>query len=174
MGYLTVLSQIALYNNQLSGTLPSSLGQLTALELIHLYSNQLTGSIPSSIGQLVRLGELWLQENKLEGTLPPEMSGLRKLRSLFLQHNLFTGYLTNVFNHSTQLEFNTIDLSNNHLLNFHSIEMFRLPQLIVLSLSGALRAICVLYTILCCEIYLYLTYLYYISYIIYLYLLCLQ
>jgi hypothetical protein len=79
---------------------------------------------------------LLLQDNYLRGILPAEMSRMRKLRSLFLQNNVLTGRVQDAFNHSTQLELTTIDISNNRLAGSISTEIFFLPQLKVLSLSG--------------------------------------
>lgn len=40
------VTEISLYGNKLSGTIPSSLGNLSKLQSLVLFSNQLTGSIP--------------------------------------------------------------------------------------------------------------------------------
>jgi hypothetical protein len=74
----------------------------------------------------------------LVGTLPAEMSRLSKLRILFLQNYFLTGHLDNIFNHSTQLELATVDISNNRLTGPLSAAIFLLPHLKVLSLSGML------------------------------------
>ncbi|MYN63755.1 MAG: PEGA domain-containing protein, partial [Acidobacteria bacterium] len=47
--------RLDLFGNQLTGSIPSSLGSLTNLEYLHLGGNQLTGSIPSSLGSLTNL-----------------------------------------------------------------------------------------------------------------------
>ena len=62
---------------------------------------------------------------------------MAKLKLLFLQNNLLTGHVNAAFNHSTQLELTTIDISDNRLTGSLSAEMFLLPHLQVLSLSGA-------------------------------------
>ena len=41
--------------NQLTGSIPASLGKLINLEYLYLYNNQLTGSIPVSLGKLTNL-----------------------------------------------------------------------------------------------------------------------
>lgn len=48
-----------LYNNRISGTIPSELGNLTDLVSLDLYSNNLTGPIPASFGKLKKLRFLY-------------------------------------------------------------------------------------------------------------------
>ena len=61
-----------LNDNQLTGSIPSSLGSLTNLAQLFLSDNQLTGSIPSSLGSLTNLleGHLELRNNQLTGSIP--------------------------------------------------------------------------------------------------------
>ena len=42
-------------NNELSGTIPTVLGQLQLLETCRLSNNTLTGSVPSEVGSLQNL-----------------------------------------------------------------------------------------------------------------------
>ena len=65
-----------LSNNQLTGEIPSEIGNLTNLEVLWLYSNQLTGSIPSEIGNLANLERLWLNNNQLTGEIPESICDL--------------------------------------------------------------------------------------------------
>ena len=60
--------------NDLSGTIPSSLGDLTNLESLYLFRNDLRGQIPSSMGNLKSLNCLYISENGLTGCIP---AGLR-------------------------------------------------------------------------------------------------
>ncbi len=46
-------TNLSLDNNQLTGEIPSSIGNLTNLTYLGLYDNQLTGEIPYSIGNLM-------------------------------------------------------------------------------------------------------------------------
>ena len=63
-------------DNQLTGEIPSTIGNLTNLEVLNLRSNQLTGEIPSEIGQLTNLTQLVLIENQLTGDIPSEVCDL--------------------------------------------------------------------------------------------------
>ncbi|HXL57461.1 MAG TPA: T9SS type A sorting domain-containing protein, partial [Chitinophagaceae bacterium] len=78
------------YGNQLSGSIPSSLGNLVNLQIIGLSYNQLSGSIPSSLGNLVYLQVLNLSHNKLSGKIPPAIADRQQLFALNLSYNRFT------------------------------------------------------------------------------------
>ena len=57
-------------NNQLVGSIPSSIGNLTGLTYLYLNNNQLTGSIPALIGNLTNLFAVYLRNNHLNGFDP--------------------------------------------------------------------------------------------------------
>ena len=57
------VTRLVLNNRELSGSIPSELGQLTKLERLSLYENELSGPIPSSLGNLTNLTELRLGRN---------------------------------------------------------------------------------------------------------------
>ena len=61
-------------------------GNVTGLELP---SNNLTGRLPSSIGNLTNLTSLWLQHNNLSGDIPDGVANMRMLRSLYVHFNHF-------------------------------------------------------------------------------------
>ncbi|TKY63725.1 leucine-rich repeat receptor protein kinase [Spatholobus suberectus] len=73
------------------GSIPTELGNLTQLEVLYLYNNSLTGSIPSTLSQLKNSLYLNLDSNKLEGSIPIELGNLAQLYSLSLSNNLLTG-----------------------------------------------------------------------------------
>jgi len=88
---LDSLFYLDLAGNNLSGSIPSEIGDLHELEDIDLSGNQLSGSIPAEIGKLSRLESLVLSHNKLTGSIPDELLNLRYLSGLYLDNNQITG-----------------------------------------------------------------------------------
>jgi Leucine-rich repeat (LRR) protein len=85
------VTQLNLGSNQLSGSIPSQLGNLANLQWLYLYSNQLSGSIPPQLSNLANLQGLWLYNNQLSGSIPPELGNLANLRELYLYSNQLSG-----------------------------------------------------------------------------------
>ena len=50
---------------------------------LRLDGNQLSGSIPSELGNLAYLQELWLHDNQLSGSIPSELGNLDNLEYLY-------------------------------------------------------------------------------------------
>ena len=50
---------LELYNNQITGTIPASLGSLPAVSFVKLYGNKLSGTLPSSLCSLSTAVELY-------------------------------------------------------------------------------------------------------------------
>ncbi|KAK3425868.1 hypothetical protein EUGRSUZ_F02430 [Eucalyptus grandis] len=90
---LTNLSYLLLFQNMLSGPIPSSIGNLTNLSYLDLIENMLSGLIPSSIGKLINLKSLSLFRNEMSGFLPTEMNNLTSFTVLQLSDNKFVGQL---------------------------------------------------------------------------------
>ncbi len=82
---------IELKNNNLSGVLPSMLGDLRYLDGIEIRENKLRGVIPPGLGRAKELDWLNLSDNQMEGTIPDGLQGLTKFRWLSLENNSFEG-----------------------------------------------------------------------------------
>ena len=91
LGNLTNLESLSLGYNQLTGSIPPQLGQLTKLWQLHLAGTGLTGEIPPELGQLTRLEFLTLSVNHLTGPIPPQLGQLTNLQELALSYNRLTG-----------------------------------------------------------------------------------
>jgi hypothetical protein len=78
IGDLSSLSFLVLRDNLLNGTIPSSIGDLSVLHSLELSGNLLNGSIPESFGKLTMLSVLSLQNNQLSGTIPASFGELGK------------------------------------------------------------------------------------------------
>jgi RHS repeat-associated protein len=93
LGNLAELQYLYLYKNKLSGPIPEALGRLSKLLGLNIGENQLTGSIPASFAQLRSLSILGLGQNKLTGTIPPYLGSFGDLSALDLSANQLTGSL---------------------------------------------------------------------------------
>ena len=91
LGRLSNLTWLVLYDNQLTGEIPPELGSLSNLTRLHLSRNQLTGEIPPEFGRLSDLEALFLDVNELTGEIPPELGSLSNLGRLHLPYNKLTG-----------------------------------------------------------------------------------
>ena len=88
LGLVSTLTDMDLSTNVLSGSIPYSLFEkLTKCIIVSLEENQLSGSIPTSIGYLVNLSILYLQDNLLSGSLPTEIGLLEVLNEIDISHN---------------------------------------------------------------------------------------
>ncbi|MBT5722193.1 MAG: hypothetical protein HOI72_08405, partial [Candidatus Marinimicrobia bacterium] len=97
--------------NQLTGEIPSEIGDLINLTILNLSGNQLTGGIPKEIGDLTNLNELDLSNNQLTGYIPSQLGNLTNLTNFYLNDNQLTGQIP-----ESICDLN-IDWSNNNLFN---------------------------------------------------------
>ncbi|XP_044507956.1 leucine-rich repeat receptor protein kinase HPCA1-like [Mangifera indica] len=74
--------------NQLTGTIPSTLGLVQTLEVLRLDRNDLTGEVPFSLNNLSSVNELNLARNNLTGPFP-DFSQLNSLNYVDLSNNSF-------------------------------------------------------------------------------------
>ncbi|XP_062176311.1 leucine-rich repeat receptor protein kinase HPCA1-like isoform X2 [Alnus glutinosa] len=99
-----------LESNKFSGEIPPQLfsSNMILLHLI-LNGNNLSGSIPETIGSVQTLEVIRFDRNSLSGTLPSNLSNLVYLNELYLSNNKFTGSIPNL----TGLSLTYVDMSNN-------------------------------------------------------------
>jgi len=91
IGNLTGLQSLQLDVNFIGGSIPSSMGNLINLQYLSIIINQLTGAIPSSLGNLTNLVWLRLADNQLSGSLPSSLGNLSSLAYMHLSDNQFSG-----------------------------------------------------------------------------------
>ncbi|KAH6778788.1 hypothetical protein C2S52_010025 [Perilla frutescens var. hirtella] len=92
--YSTILSLVTnldLSMNNLSGHIPNELMSLVELRSLNLSGNHLTGSIPESIGDMKQLESLDLSKNCLSDQIPNGVTLLSSLSHLNLSFNKLTG-----------------------------------------------------------------------------------
>lgn len=79
---------LTLHNNvDLTGAIPTEVGQLTQLMLLSLFGTGLSGPIPTELGRLLSLERLFLHFTGLTGTMPAEICALRALNLVQLSAN---------------------------------------------------------------------------------------
>ena len=137
----TNLSQLYLWGNELTGAIPSELGNLTNLTVLRLQLNQLTGTIPSELGKLTKLDELYLGGNRLSGTIPSELGRLFYLTGLALWGNELNGTIPSELGKLTNLT--ALSLTDNKLSGTIPSELGKLTSLELLYLSGNQLSGCV-------------------------------
>ncbi|GAA0174462.1 hypothetical protein LIER_27848 [Lithospermum erythrorhizon] len=86
---LKSLNRLVLRNNNISGSIPSNIGEYRNLTQLDLSFNNLTGSIPESLLNMSSLVHLFLGSNKLVGPLPAQRS--TSLHTIDLSYNELSG-----------------------------------------------------------------------------------
>ena len=105
-----LVSVIRLYSNNLTGEIPTELGNLEALRALNLSRNNLTGEIPSELGSIRELRLLDLSQNYLTGEIPPQLGELDNLHTLILRGNRFTGCIPAVLQSVEHNDLSTLRL----------------------------------------------------------------
>ncbi|KAJ0780946.1 putative protein kinase RLK-Pelle-LRR-VIII-1 family [Helianthus annuus] len=106
------LIHVLFEDNQLTGTIPSTLGLAQKLEVLRLDRNLLSGKIPSSINNLKLLKQLYLSNNKLDGPLP-NLTSMTFLNYWMMHDTGLQGEVPVDLFHIPQIE--TVVLRNNQL-----------------------------------------------------------
>ncbi|KAK3156143.1 hypothetical protein QOZ80_2AG0103400 [Eleusine coracana subsp. coracana] len=107
----TTIAEINLSNNNIGGTIPEDLP--VTLQNFFLSDNQLTGSIPTSLSKLQSLTAMSLNGNHLDGKLPDAFGSLTGLVNLDISSNNFSGPLPPSLGSSTSLT--TLHVQDNQL-----------------------------------------------------------
>ncbi|RWR80222.1 putative LRR receptor-like serine/threonine-protein kinase [Cinnamomum micranthum f. kanehirae] len=153
----TNLQQLCLGMNQISGSIPSGIGNLFNLILLYMSDNFMAGMIPEGIGkmgklQLLALGRnnfskefpsfignntqlfvLDLVMNNFEGSIPSTLENCRFLSKLYLSYNNLNGYLHKRIFNITSLQI--LDLEANSLVGSLPMEVGNLKGLRILDIS---------------------------------------
>jgi Leucine-rich repeat (LRR) protein len=132
LGNLVNLEALDFSDNSLDGTIPSDLGDLMILVALDLYGNSLKGTIPSELGNLVKLTTLYLNNNSLDGTIPSELSNLVKLETFYLSENSLEGTISSYLGNLATLQ--SLYIFNNSLNGTIPSELGSLVRLQVLDL----------------------------------------
>jgi len=121
---LNKLQSLNLYENELSGSIPESLGNLSNLLQLGLSTNKLSGRIPNSLGNLKSLQKLYLNTNKLSGTIPESLGNLSNLYYFYLYNNQLSGTLPESLGNLSNLQ--VLHLRNNQLCGEIPLSLMKL------------------------------------------------
>ncbi|PWA70945.1 leucine-rich repeat protein [Artemisia annua] len=121
------LIYLNLGDNQLFGSLPSSIGSLVGLTTLHLGQNRFKGKIPTTIGKLQKLQYLGLYRNQFSGPIPDAIGNLSLLNTLSLLSNKFEGHIPPSLGKCKEL--NSLSLEDNRLSGKIPKELLQLPSL---------------------------------------------
>ncbi|KAL1111085.1 hypothetical protein V6Z11_D02G033500 [Gossypium hirsutum] len=88
---LSYMTGIDLSCNNLTGHIPSELGNLSEIYSLNLSHNKLTGVIPSSFAKLHQIESLDLSYNNLSGEIPNQLVELNFLEVFSVAHNNLSG-----------------------------------------------------------------------------------
>ncbi|KAK0572173.1 hypothetical protein LWI29_027267 [Acer saccharum] len=135
IGNLVNLTGIGMEKNRLSGTIPHGIGELKSLQVLALGQNNLQGSIPSSLGNLTLLNKLGLNSNNLQGNIPSSLGNCQNLILLLLSNNKLTGIVPQQILEITTLSLG-LDISDNLLSGHFPLEVGNLKNLVALGISN--------------------------------------
>ncbi|KAL3504904.1 hypothetical protein ACH5RR_034745 [Cinchona calisaya] len=88
---LSLVTVLDLSMNQLTGEIPSQLGELTALYSLNLSFNFLRGHIPKSFSTMEKIESLDLSHNNLVGSIPHEIVQLYFISTFIVSFNNLSG-----------------------------------------------------------------------------------
>ncbi|KEH43257.1 LRR receptor-like kinase [Medicago truncatula] len=131
----THLAQFAMADNQISGEIPTELGNLVNLIFLSIENNLLTDVIPESFSKFQKMQEMYLKINKLSGEIPATILGnLSQLSQLDLSDNLLIGKIPSTIGNCKKLQ--AVDFSLNNLSGAIPTQLLSLSSLsILLNLS---------------------------------------
>ena len=113
--------------NNLIGSIPSTIGDMKGLQTLILDSNKFT-SMPEQISFLSNLRLLSVRNNALTGTISADLGLLQELRGLYLDNNNLRWRIPPQLGQLTNLE-DGLGLSNNSLVGEIPSEFGELTRL---------------------------------------------
>lgn len=107
------VDRIELQENNLVGTIPSSIITLTDPTVLEIRFSDLSGELPSGLDQLKNLKTLRLNGLGLTGSIPQELTNLQNIEILQLSRNNLTGNIPDGFGALANMDY--LDLAENNL-----------------------------------------------------------
>ncbi|XP_077225766.1 receptor kinase-like protein Xa21 [Tasmannia lanceolata] len=134
IGNLINLQSLAIYSTFITGSIPTSIGMLQNLQELYLVHNSLSGKIPYNIGNITQLTDLYLGYNNLQGSIPLSLANCTKLLELFLSRNNLTGTIPKQIIGLSSISI-ALDLSQNYFTGSLPSEVGNLKNLEELDVS---------------------------------------
>ncbi|TKY53353.1 Leucine-rich repeat receptor tyrosine-protein kinase PXC3 [Spatholobus suberectus] len=134
VGNLTNLRVFAGYENNFNGRIPATLGFVSELKILNLHSNHLVGPIPGSIFSQGKLEVLILTQNSLSGDLPEEIGNCQTLFSVRIGNNNLVGNIPKSVGNLTGLAY--FEADHNNLYGELIAEFSLCSNLIFLNLAS--------------------------------------
>jgi len=135
---LPYLFLLNLGDNEITGTLPAELFQ-GSKQYIYIHGNDITGPLPSSIGDARYLQQLSAYNNDLTGTLPYSLRNCSSLQTILFKNNRLTGDLNDVFTSTGDSIFallQAIDISQNRFSGAFPDAIFSLVNIRYVAATG--------------------------------------
>ncbi|XP_076944467.1 uncharacterized protein LOC143615136 [Bidens hawaiensis] len=139
IGNLKYLTRLDLSSTSLSGEIPTSIGNLKSLTELDLSYTSLSGEIPISIGNLKSLTYLYLSRTSLSGERPTSIGNLKSLTELDLSYTSLSGEIpTSIGNlkYLTRLDLSSTSLSGEIPTSIGNLKYLTRLDLSSTSLSG--------------------------------------
>ena len=134
LGNMSSLVTLDLSENFLHGTIPVEMGNLSNLSEVNLSGNDLSGSSPIELGNLISLLDMNLSDNLLIGSVPAELGNLSNLQILNLSKNRLSGSLPAALSNLSSLKY--LILESNKLGGSIPPELGNLASILQINLRG--------------------------------------
>eukprot|EP01083_Nonionella_stella_P204751 746200_1 len=126
--------EIAFIENNLNGSLPSSISDISTLRVVFMQWNPITSTIPESICTLTNLKVLVIERNHLYGSLPTCLGDMISLNVISFAVNNLEGRLPDSIGKLSNLSILTV--ANNFLNSSIPISLCSLHNLTVISVTN--------------------------------------
>lgn len=130
---LSSLAFLFLQGNELTGSIPTTIGGLRKLQALNLYDNNMMGPIPNEICNLKDLGFFSLGLNEFCCSVPGCLGDIKSLRYIYLDDNKLNSSIpTSLWSLTDLLHF---DLSSNFLSGSLPVEIGSLKTATLFNIS---------------------------------------